>query len=164
MNIRCKSTVVALVCAATLTACAGTGVGVRKATSENNKDPSFSYDGNYALEVNHPGGRQQLTGNWYINCSARKFRDTISVKNSQVLLQWREDAPMKGYVDRDGRFRLTQVMDWKTGVTGGVASDGQTSAVVQGVLHNDVMAGRLVYAQREHNGLGCSYPITYERL
>lgn len=164
LNCSLRFIVAVLVFGATLSACSSMGTGVKKATKEDAKDPSFTYDGRYALEVDHPGGRQQLTGNWFINCSPRKFRNIISVKNSEVSYKWNEETTINGYVDRDGRFRLSQVMDWKTGVTGGVASDGQTSAVVQGVLNEDVMSGRLVYSQREHSGRGCSYPITYEKL
>jgi hypothetical protein len=164
LNLPLNSIVAALICGATLSACAGLGAGVKSATKEDDKDPLFTYDGRYALEVDHPGGRQQLTGNWFINCSPRKFRNIFSVKNSEVSYKLGEEATVKGYVDRDGRFRLSRVMDWKTGVSGGIASDGQTSAVVQGILRDDVMSGRLLFAQREHSGLGCSYPITYEKL
>jgi len=138
-------------------------LGVVKQVSENDKDPSFSYDGSYMASVNSRGGRQFLGNGWSIDCSARDFRTEISVNSSEV--SWRfGDEEIKAYVDRNGKFKLVAPLDAKLNVTGGTSSDDRMQAVLQGVIHADVMTGRFVYAASQFNGRGCTYPVSYSNV
>jgi len=143
----------------TMSACSG--VTVRKATAEADKDPTFSYDGKYKMTVKHPGGRQELTGQWFVTCGSRDFWRTVTVKNSTVSLVWNEGKTISGFVGPDGSFRISRPSDNKVNVLGGVASNDDITIVVQGVLDKEVLKGTLVYAQAAHVGRGCTYPVTY---
>lgn len=146
------------------TAIGGCGTrGVLWEVSEENKDPLFTYDGAYNIEVVHRGGRQEMGNGWSINCGPTDFTMRVSVKNSEV--SWRFDGQsISSYVDRNGKFRLEAPLDWKNRNTSGVASIDSMEAVLQGVIHADYMEGRFVYARAQFNGRGCTYPVKISQV
>ena len=140
------------------TGCAG---GVSFAVKEQDKDLTNSYDGAYIATVKHPGGRQSMGNNWTNNCSAQDFTTQIQVAESEVTWRWDKDTLLQGYVDKDGRFRIEEGLG-NTAKANTVMSDNSVSVILQGILNDEEMAGRLVYGMGQFNGRGCSYPVSYQ--
>lgn len=134
-------------------------VGAVRQVSEQNKDPGFTYDGTYSVVVNHRGGRQQFGNGWSVDCGPRNFTSTFNVKESEVSWRVGDKTTATSYVDKEGKFRLQAPLDWKFGVTGGTASTDKMEIVLQGVVSEDEMRGKLTYAIAQFNGRGCSYPL-----
>ena len=75
--------------------------------------------------------------------------------------RWDKDTLLQGYVDKDGRFRIEEGLG-NTAKANTVMSDNSVSVILQGILNDEEMAGRLVYGMGQFNGRGCSYPVSYQ--
>ena len=159
MNTKFNNLSAFIVTSVLASGCAG---GVSVAVKEQDKDPSNSYDGIYMATVDHPGGRQNMGNNWFNTCGAQDFASPISVKGSEVTWQWDEDTPIKGFVDTNGRFRINHPLGDVARATNTVLSNNSVTVVLQGVLNEDSMEGRLVFAMGQFNGRGCTYPVSYQ--
>ena len=149
----------ALVVTATLlSGCAG---GVAMAIKEQNKDPANSYDGAYVATVKHPGGTQQMGNNWVSNCGAQDFSVPVNVSDSEASLRWNDDTTLKGFVDKNGRFRMEEPLGNTATARGTIMLNNSVTVIFQGVLSDDEMVGQLVYGVGQFNGRGCSYRVSY---
>lgn len=146
-----------------LQSCAGT---VGSQVRESDKDASSSFDGMYAIEVDHPGGRQSLGSGWFNDCGARKFSSQLSIQNSNVSWKVSEDQVAQGYINSSGKFRLELPLDSDQDVrsTSEVLSDGGVTLILQGDLDDKTMKGLLVFGIGQFNGRGCGYPVTYSSI
>lgn len=145
----------------TLTGCAGTVSSMIRASD---KDPSFSFDGNYTFSVDYPASRQTLGPGWFANCRAEKSTGAINVVASEVFWPLLGDAVASGFIDSDGRFRVEQPLETEAKGSREVLSDGSATAILQGDISDDTMKGLLVYGLAQFNGRGCSYPVTYSKV
>ena len=158
MNFSGRKSLALVIAATLLSGCAG---GVAIAVKEQNKDPANSYDGRYVATVKHPGGTQHMGGNWINNCGAQDFSAPIDVSDSEVSLRWNEDVTLKGFVDKNGRFRMQQLLGNTARARGTIMLDDSVTVILQGVLSDDEMVGRLVYGIGQFNGRGCSYRVSF---
>ena len=158
MKSRCHKTLVLINAAVFMAGCAG---GVSTAVKEENKAPANRYDGNYVATVDHPGGRQSMGNNWYNNCGARNFNAPFTVVDRQATWRWDKDTSVQAFVDSDGRFRLEHALGDVATTSRGTLSNNSVTFILQGILSDDNMVGRLVYGMGKFNGRGCSYPVSY---
>ncbi|MFK7994075.1 MAG: hypothetical protein AB8B87_08045 [Granulosicoccus sp.] len=139
--------------------CAGT---VGSMVREADKDPAFSFDGNYLMTVDHPGGRQEMGSGWYIDCSGTRLESPLTIANSEISWQAGPESVVNGFIDSNGKFRLEQLLedDIRSDST---LSDGSITLILQGDVSGDVMKGLLVYGVAQFTKKGCSYPVSYSK-
>lgn len=138
--------------------CAGT-VGFM--VPESDKDPAFSFDGAYTLEVDHPGGRQEMSSGWFSKCQAEKITAGFTIKDSKI--SWPvNNSVAEGFVNKNGEFRLEKLLDGEVkGTT--TLSDGSVTLILQGDVSENTMKGLLVYGVAQFTNRGCSYPVSYSK-
>jgi len=68
---------------------------------------------------------------------------------------------LRGFVDRNGRFRLEHKHEGKQKATNATMSDGTRTTILQGMLHHKTMSGRLIFGIAQFNNRGCTDPIEY---
>ena len=159
-----RSLLLVLPVAVLLSACGGL---ILSPVSEADRDLSGQYDARWTAEIDHPGGRQQLSRGWYVDCGALNNSMNFEVKDGILLSSWGSEGEVKSYetfVDADGRFRLEVRSSEKLRLGRGVASDDRMTLILQGSLAEEESNGRFVYAVRQFQDRGCTYPVKFERV
>lgn len=164
MRMPARSIMAIVSLCAALSGCAGI---VDKQVSEENKDPTFQYDGLYSAIVNHPGGIQYIQ-QWQMNCGAQEFEFEFAVKESVIDMGISKPGTQQtGFVGTDGQFRVPIPTDKaiKASGTSDVTMDqGQVTLILQGELKGDKPFGYFVYGVKQFNNRGCSYRMNFTKI
>ena len=147
-----------------LAGCAGTLI---RPVAEEDKDPTFQYDGVYKATIDHPGGGQQID-QWTFNCAPRKTEFQFAVRESVVDMGTSEDGTQNiGYVNKDGKFRVPIATDAEIRAAGNSDSSidaGAITIILQGQLTQPGPFGFYVDGVKQFNNRGCTYRMDFEKL
>ena len=140
---------------------------VPREVEESERDASGRYDARWRAIIDNPGGRQQLSSGWHIDCPAAKQTLQFEVDEGRLVSNWdlgdEESARFDTLVDGEGRFRLSVPLETRTRAASGTLSDGRTVLILQGTLDEDALEGRFVRGIRQFQNNGCTYPVRFER-
>ncbi len=157
-----KTLITLAVSASILSGCAPAGL---RSVSEENKDTSGTYDGQW-VAVGVSTASTQRVGTWRLTCTDQQDKKfgPINVSNGQASLDIGNDEG-KGFVDGAGIFRLEvpiEAIARASGTSDSSINNGAVTVILNGSLADQT--GFLTFGVAQFGNAGCATSVTYNRV
>lgn len=143
-----------------VTGCAPTAI--RPVTQEN-RNMTNAYDGNWQVNIREAGGLQYGQGNWTYRCGGEAGEFPMAVNDSVAQIPYQQKL-YDTYVDDAGKFRFEIPLDVEARASGTSDSSiyqNKMTLIVTGSLKEQ--SGLLVWGVAEFGNDGCKSKLTMVR-